>query len=256
MADSSRPATGYPAPNPPPTNGYSANQPPLGGGSYPYGRPPPSGGYYGYQSYPQSYQYDPNYAQRLTFLRRIVGLGIAVLIVFGTITFIVWLVLRPQMPQFQVDSLSISNFSLGSSSLISFTSAVRLTATNPNKKMKLEYDDIQAYIYYKTESLSQTSVPPFQQETRNITSLTANFAAAGSFVDGFVVNGINGERANSGDVNFNFRMITRVAFEAKAWRARRRYLKVICADLIVGIPNNVSSGALTATLPKPCQVGV
>ncbi|KAL8029585.1 hypothetical protein ABFX02_14G234000 [Erythranthe guttata] len=259
MADPNRPVTGYPAANPQ-GNGYSANPPPSGT-AYPYAAaaPPPSGAYYGgYQNnayYTNNYQSDQESVRRATCLRRIFAFVIGLVVIFGTITFIVWLVLRPQLPEFRVDSFSISNFTLGNNSLVSFTSEVRLTARNPNKKMTLTYDHIEAVIFYKSSSISETTVPPFYQPTKNETSLAANFAAAGSFVEKSVLDGINGERGKNGNVNFNFRMLSRVRFEAKAWTTRRRYLKVFCGDLIVGIPTNGSIGALTGG-PRQCRVGI
>ncbi|GFQ06937.1 protein yls9 [Phtheirospermum japonicum] len=243
------PVTGYPATNPQPNGGYSA-QPPPSGAAYPYPAAPRR------QPLLQSnYQYHPDSARRATCLRRIFAFVIGLVIIFGTVTFIVWLVLRPQLPEFRVDSFSISNFTLGNNSLVSFTSEIRLTARNPNKKMSLVYDHIEAVLFYKSGSLSETTVPPFSQDTKNETSLTANFAAAGSFVDRPVVDGINGDRAKTGNVDFNLRMLSRVRFEAPAWRTRRRFLKVFCGDLIVSIPSNGRSGALTG-VPPQCRVGI
>ncbi|KAK6163645.1 hypothetical protein DH2020_000509 [Rehmannia glutinosa] len=241
MEDPNRPVTGYPAPNP---NGYSANPPPSGT-AYPYaaGAPPPNA-YYNYQNNPY-YQSDPNTLRRPTLLRRLLALVIGLIVVFAAITFIVWLVLRPQLPQFRVDSFSVSNFTLGNNSLISFTSQVRLTARNPNKKITLSYDHIDAVVFYRSSSLSDTVVPPFSQDTKSETSLTANFAAVGTFVDQLAVNGINNERGSRGTVGFNLRMLSRVRFKAKAWRTRHRLLKVFCGDLVVGIPSNGRPGTLT-----------
>lgn len=258
MADPNRPVTGYPAANPQ-ANGYSANPPPSGT-AYPYAAPPPPGNpyYNNHQTnayYPQNYQYDQESVRRATCLRRVFAFVIGLVVIFGTITFIVWLVLRPQLPEFRVDSFSVSNFTLGNDSLITFTSEIRLTARNPNKKMTLAYDHIEAVIFYRSGLLSETTVPPFSQDTKNQTSLSANFAAAERFVEKPVLDGINGERSNKGQVNFNLRMLSRVRFEAKAWKTRRRSLKVFCGDLIVGISSNGRSGALTGG-PKQCRVGI
>ncbi|CAA3022709.1 YLS9-like [Olea europaea subsp. europaea] len=260
MEDPNRPVTGYPASahNSYP-NGYAigANPPPSGTG-YPYVAPPPTTGYYSYQNNPynqQNYNQDPYSARRATCLRRIFAFVIGLVIILGTITFIVWLVLRPQLPEFRVDSFSVSNFTVGNNSLVSFTSEVQITARNPNKKMKLGYDHIMAKVFYKSESLADTSIPPFYQDTKNETSIMANFAAAGSYVDKRVVDGINWDRSKNGNVGFNLRMISRVKFEAKAWRTRRRFLKVFCGDLVVGITSNARSGMLTGG-PKQCRAGI
>ncbi|KAL2506962.1 Late embryogenesis abundant (LEA) hydroxyproline-rich glycoprotein family [Forsythia ovata] len=256
MEDPNRPVTGYPAPNPN-HNGYAAGNPPPSGTAYPYTAPPPTA-YYINQNNPynqQSYHPDPYSARRATCLRRIFAFVIGLIIIFGTITFIVWLVLRPQVPEFRVDSFSVSNFTVGNNSLVSFTSEVSLTARNPNKKMRLDYDHIEAVVFYKSESLADTTIPPFSQDTKSETSIKANFAAAGSYVDNRVVGGINGDRSKNGNVEFNLRMLSRVKFEAKAWRMRRRFLKVFCGDLVVGIPSNGRSGTLTSG-PKQCREGI
>ncbi|KAL1544042.1 NDR1/HIN1-like protein 10 [Salvia divinorum] len=252
MEDRNRPVTGYPAPNSQP-NGYSATAaPPPAGTAYPYAAAVPPHSTYPYQQ--QNYQYDAESIRRATCLRRIFAFVIGLVVIFGTVTFIVWLVLRPQLPEFRVDSFSISNFTLGNVSL-TFTSEIKLTARNPNKKMKLGYDHIDTAIYYQSYSLSETTVAPFYQGTKNETSLTARFAAAGRFLEKAAVDGISGERGKNGNVNFNVRMISRVRFEAKAWRTRRRFLKVFCGDLVLGLPTTGRSGVLSGG-PKQCRVGI
>ncbi|XP_057788239.1 NDR1/HIN1-like protein 10 [Salvia miltiorrhiza] len=201
----------------------------------------------------QNYQYDAESVRRATCLRRIFAFVIGLIVIFGTVTFIVWLILRPQLPEFRVDSLSISNFTLDNDLLISFTSEIKLTAKNPNKKMKLGYDHIETAIYYQSYSLSETTVVPFYQGTKNETSLTARFAAAGSFLEKVAVDEITGERGKNDNVNFNLRMLSRVRFEAKVWRTRRRFLKVFCGDLVLGLPTSGRSGVLTGG-PRQCRV--
>lgn len=224
MENSNRPVTGYPAQN---SNGYSAH--------------------------PAYYQPDPTAVRRATLLRRVLALVIGLVVIFAAVTFIVWLVLRPQLPQFRVDSLTLSNLTLNNNSLLSVSAAVRLTARNPNHKMELSYDHVLAELYYRSWPLSDTMIPPFSQETKNVTSLTASFAATGHFVDTAAADGLSGERSN-GKVGFNLRLLSRVGFKAKAWRTRKRFLKVFCGDLIVGIPANGRPGTFSGG-PRQCRVG-
>ncbi|KAI7998138.1 NDR1/HIN1-like protein 10 [Camellia lanceoleosa] len=177
MTIQSRPVTGYPAagyPHPPPqfcnnTNGY-----PAAGASYPYAAPPPQAAYYYAQPYP-----DPC----ATFLRRFFGILIASFIIAATIAFIVWLIPRPRLLEFQVDSLSLSlsNFSISSSS-ISANWDVGFTAQNPNHKITLYYDDISTTVFYGEQPLSDTAVAPFVQRRRNETTVKATFTSSAGFV--------------------------------------------------------------------------
>nr|XP_027125237.1 NDR1/HIN1-like protein 10 [Coffea arabica] len=251
MADpNNRPVTGYPAPA---TNGHP---PPPSNTSYPYAAPPPAA-YYNQQYYtgPAYHQPDPDAIRRATFLRRLFAFIIAGVIILGTILFIIWLVLRPRLPEFRVDSLSVSNFNLSSSTLVSADFDVKITARNPNGKITLFYDNVEAAVYFKNFQLSQTTLPPFSQGKKNETSFTAELAAVKAYLDGDIANGINGERGKNGNVVLNVRMLMEVRFKAGAWKARRRYLKAFCGDLSVGISANASNGTLTGG-PRQCRVGL
>ncbi|CAL5357222.1 unnamed protein product [Camellia sinensis] len=246
MADQSTPVTGYPAagyPHPPPQSGNNTNGYPPAGASYPYAAPPPQAAYYYAQPYP-----DP----RATFLRRLFGILIASFIIAATIAFIVWLILRPRLPEFQVDSLSLSNFSLSSSS-ISANWDVGFTARNPNHKITLYYDDISATVFCGEQRLSDTAVGPFVQGTRNETTVRATFAANSAYVTKEVVDGINSDRSSRGIVNFNVEMKARVRYKAGAWRARQRFLRIFCQQLSVGVSKNSVGGTLIGG-PRQCKV--
>lgn len=247
MADANRPVTGYPAPN------QNGNVPPASNTGYPYAAPPPH--YYNQQYYPQTnYQNDPYAARRANFLRRIFGIMIAAVIITGTIMFIVWLVLRPRLPEFRVDSLSVSAFNLSNNQLTG-TFDLHFTVGNPNKKIALAYDNMESDMFYRNSLLSSTNLPPFTQATRNETSMRAEFAALSSYVEKGIADDINGERGKSGNVVFNVRMLMTVRFKAGIWRARRRLLKVFCGDLAVALSSNGKNGSLNSG-PRQCRVGL
>lgn len=253
MADPSRPVTGYPAPP-----GYPQHNPIPNGHAtaYPYAAPPPPPPQPTYYNpNPNPYYSDPYAAQRTTFFRRIFAFLIASIIITGTIIFIVWLVLRPRIPVFRVDSFTLTNFNISpSTSLITGNWDVRFTVRNPNRKIALSYDHIEAYVFYKSESLSVTTVPPFAQGTKNETSVRATFAAASAYIENSVADGINSERSR-GSVVFNVRMLARVRFKAGVWRARKRLLTVFCRDLSIALSSNSSGGSLTGG-SRECRVGL
>lgn len=99
MADHSRPATGYPPPPAQYSNNPNGQTFSTAGTAYPYAAPPPQNPYYNPNPY---YGPDPYAAQRATFLRRLLSILIASIVITGTIVFIVWLILRPQIPDFKV----------------------------------------------------------------------------------------------------------------------------------------------------------
>ncbi|KAL8210215.1 hypothetical protein R6Q57_006947 [Mikania cordata] len=253
MADQSRPVTGYPAYS---GAGHQPNGYPNTATAYPYVAPPPhppqnQGTYFHVAGNP--YYSNPYASQpRATFVHRFFACLIGSILITGIIIFIMWLVLRPQIPQFRVETLTLSNFNISTNSLISGNWDARFTARNPNSKITLYYNQIEAAIFYKSDSISETTVPPFVQGTKNETTLRATFASLTAYLDDR--DSINGER-NRGAVNFNLRMMTRVRFQAGSWWARRRILRVYCPNLPVGVSANSSSGSLVGG-SKQCSVGL
>ncbi|XP_059300316.1 NDR1/HIN1-like protein 10 [Lycium ferocissimum] len=248
MGDPNRPVTGYPAAAaaPPNPNGYSTAQPPPPATAYPYAAPPYYNNNYPYQ--------DPYTAQRNTFLRRVIAILVASTIITGTVLFVIWLIILPRVPEFQIDSLNISNLNL-SNSLITANWDLHFTAKNPNKKITLYFDEIAAAIFYESLSIADTTVPPFFMDKRNETTQKVSFVASGAYVEKWAFDGMNKERAERGGVGFNVRMVARVSYKAGAWRARRRYLRVYCGDLFVGVALNKSSGNLLGG-PRKGRVGL
>ncbi|KAJ8768038.1 hypothetical protein K2173_020978 [Erythroxylum novogranatense] len=247
MQDSSRPATGYPVPN--------GHTPPPTGTAYPYQAPPPNTNtntnpyfYYNQQ------QQQPFYSdRRALILRRMIVAVIAVTVIFFTILFIMWLVIRPRLPDFQIQSLSLSNFNISSTSqTVTGNWNARFQVYNPNKKMKIYYDEIESGILYKSDTLSQTRIAPFMQNTKTQSVVEASYSATEAYVDGWVVSGINGERSR-GSVGFNVKVVADVGFKVGGLRARRRLLRVLCENVPVGVSTSSKSGNLTGGA-RDCRV--
>nr|XP_043632884.1 NDR1/HIN1-like protein 1 [Erigeron canadensis]XP_043632885.1 NDR1/HIN1-like protein 1 [Erigeron canadensis]XP_043632886.1 NDR1/HIN1-like protein 1 [Erigeron canadensis]XP_043632887.1 NDR1/HIN1-like protein 1 [Erigeron canadensis] len=244
MADPNRPppVTGYPAP------------PPQNGTAYPY--PAAQQTYFNTSYYPPNNPYTLQQQQeRIKFLRRIFAIFMGCIIITGIIVFLMWVILRPQVPEFRVNSLSVSNFNASSNSLVSGNWDAQLMVRNPNSKITLYYDQIEAAVFYKAESIAETTVAPFVQGKKNETAFGAKFASVSSYVND--KNGIANDRIKGNAVAFNIRMVARVRFKAGSWWAKRRVLRVYCPDLNVAFSTNAtSSGSLTAAGVKNCRVGL
>ncbi|KAK9727058.1 hypothetical protein RND81_05G255200 [Saponaria officinalis] len=235
MTDPTRPATGYPAP---PTNGYP--QPP-----HQQQQPPPSSYYYPNYNQQQYYLEPP--PPRAVFFRRFMSALVATFIIIGVILFIIWLILRPRVPIFTVDSISLSSLNLSSTappSEISATWTVHFTVSNPNSKLHVYYDQIIARIYYKSSFITQNQLPPFDQPTKNQTAVTAILVASSAYIPPDIVKDFNGDRSK-GSVKFDVQMIALVRFKSGGWRARTRYLRVLCDDLPLSVTSNASNGTLS-----------
>ncbi|KAK8493806.1 hypothetical protein V6N11_056932 [Hibiscus sabdariffa] len=204
MRDSSRPVTGYPIQN---VNGCAPPPPATSSAAYPYVNPSP------YPYYPAPPPQNP----RPTFFRRLFVIFSVLLIIFGAILLIFWLVLRPQLPDFSIQSLSLDNFN-ASNQRVNGTWNARFQVSNPNKKLSIYYGDIVSSVFHKDDFLTETRIEPFVQDTREVNTVEASYSVVDSFVEGKVVDAMNGERTR-GEIKFNIKVIADVAFRYGGWRA-------------------------------------
>lgn len=237
MQDSSRPVTGYPV-HSLNINGCAAPPPAPSATAYPYVNPNP---------YPY-YPVPPPQNRLRTSFRYLFMIFLALLIILGFILFVFWLVLRPKYPDFSIQSLSLSNFN-ASDQRLNGTWNAQFLVSNPNKKLSISYGDLVSLVFHEDYFLTDTRIGPFVQDTRNATTVEASYSVVDSFVEGKVVDAMNGERSR-GQIKFNVKLVGNVLFRYGKWRSRWKYLRVWCYDVTLGI----SSGKMTGG-PKKCSVG-
>ncbi|KAJ4979476.1 hypothetical protein NE237_010256 [Protea cynaroides] len=247
-ADQSKPVTGYPTGYPPAaTSSYhnAAYSNTTTGTAYPYAAPPPGPGpYYN----PSSYDYQ---RRRATFFRRLIIAAIALVIIIGIISFITWLVLRPRVPEVQLDSATVSSFNVSTSGL-SANWDLAFTVRNPNKKLSVSYGSFLGFMLYGRVELTQTTLPPFDQGKMNQTTVRARFAAASTYMGTYDAQNIAADRSR-GAVNFNVRLTTWARFKTGVWMTRRHVMSVYCSNVRLSFSSNSGVGSLAGG-SRQCDV--
>lgn len=244
--DTSRPATGYPAP---PFHHPNGGQPPPPPAAYPYAAP-----------HPQYYHPPPPpprrpYASR-SFFRAFFATMICLAVIFGVILVITWLVLRPSLPHFTLTTLSLTNLNSTSppsnSQSLSATWHLSFLVRNGNRKMTVTYNALRSSIFYHSNYLAESQLAPFKQDTKSEATLNATLSAANAYVEPRALTDLNADRAR-GSVPFDVQVLASASFRSGSWRFRTRVLKVLCRKVSVGISSNSSSGQLVGG-PRECQV--
>ncbi|KAK9285607.1 hypothetical protein L1049_024802 [Liquidambar formosana] len=93
-------------------------------------------------------------------------------IIVGIVGGILFLVFRPKLPKYSIDSLRITQFNLSNDNSLNATLDVAITARNPNKKIGIYYESgSQITVWYTGTQLCQGSLPKFYQGHRNTTIL-------------------------------------------------------------------------------------
>ncbi|XP_043716635.1 NDR1/HIN1-like protein 10 [Telopea speciosissima] len=209
---------------------YQSDEHPIypnttGGRAYPYAAPPPVPGSY-YSTYPGPSSDNQRRRRCDTFLRSLTITIIVVIVIMGAISLIIWLIIRPRVPEFQLDSASVSYFNVSTSNLTANWD-LGFTIRNPNKKLSVYYDSFFVNMLYGREDLAETSLPPFDQGTRNQTTLRAKFAAASTYVEDNAAKSMAADRS-LGAVNFNVKLVSWVRFKSGGWRTKRHLMSVHC----------------------------
>ncbi|KAB2607932.1 protein YLS9-like [Pyrus ussuriensis x Pyrus communis] len=243
--------TGYPAPPAQFAAGYPAAAP------YPYAAPPPHpnrNNYHPTAPPPPYYNPQPNgpFRRKPTVLCRIIIAAVALFAVMSIISFISWLVLRPQLPEFRVESASVSPLNATSSELTA-TWDFTLLAANPNHKLTIFYDRLTASPVYGRVPLTTAAVPPFVSAKRNQTRVNFKLATVGEYVGDNVARGI-ADGKDRGSVRFGVWVAAWVRFKSGVFQSRSRLLQVYCNRVeFTGFARNNGTGTLTGQ-SSPCEV--
>ncbi|KAK6131608.1 hypothetical protein DH2020_034622 [Rehmannia glutinosa] len=97
-----------------------------------------------------------------------------ILIVVGIIVFVGWLVFRPNTVKFHATDASLTEFNLNNNTL-HFNLAVNFTIRNPNKRIGIYYDRIEARASYQGQRFSTVDLPTFYQGRKNTSYANAEF---------------------------------------------------------------------------------
>ncbi|XP_061977454.1 NDR1/HIN1-like protein 6 [Populus nigra] len=101
-----------------------------------------------------------------------VGLLVLLLGIVGATAGVLYLVFKPKIPNYSVDSLRISDLRLNFDMTLYAKFDVKITAKNPNKKIGIYHEKGGLLsVWYTNTRLCQGSIPKFHQGHQNITKL-------------------------------------------------------------------------------------
>ncbi|KAL6497603.1 hypothetical protein OROHE_027232 [Orobanche hederae] len=99
------------------------------------------------------------------------------IIILGILAGVSYLVFRPKIPKYSVDSIRITRFSLDTGNSLSAAFDVNITARNPNKKIGIYYETgSRLSVLYRGTKLCEGSLPKFYQGHRNTTLIAVALA--------------------------------------------------------------------------------
>ncbi|XP_020111362.1 NDR1/HIN1-like protein 3 [Ananas comosus] len=172
----------------------------------------------------------------------------------GFLVFDFWLIFRPRRIGASVDSASLTEFALSPSGALLFNLTADLSLRNPNSRIGVYYDRLDAAAFYSGALLgpADSPFPEFYQHPKTTTAVSAVFKGRTAGVGAGVSDAFGREK---GEGAFRVEITVHAKLRYKVWFAKVHGFKpkVDCVvKLLPPPPTAVSSAAAFA--PTKCSV--
>ncbi|KAK4371780.1 hypothetical protein RND71_007164 [Anisodus tanguticus] len=160
------------------------------------------------------------------------------LVIIAVVGFILWFVLRPNKVNFHVADASINHFDFSDrNNTLNYDIALNISIRNPNKRIGIYYDLIEARAYYHGGNFGNTTLDPFYQGHKNTTDLDLVFKGSNSIQLGDKARSdYNGEKDN-GVYEIGLKLYMRIRFKF-GWIKTKKIKPMIKCDLKVPFKAN------------------
>ncbi|PKA58331.1 Putative syntaxin-24 [Apostasia shenzhenica] len=145
-----------------------------------YPQPNPPASYYGQPVYAYPAPPPPPHDQFRRLLAILIRAFIISCAIIGLVVLILWLIYRPQKMKISVPAASLRSFNLsaadsGGNRFLSFDLSANISFRNPNKRVGIYYDWIEAQAFYDGERFGWAGLPGFYQGRKETASAPAEF---------------------------------------------------------------------------------
>lgn len=163
-------------------------------------------------------------------IRLIVIVLLALIVLLGLVVLITWLVVKPKRLIYTIEEGSIQNFNLINNHLsANFDFVIR--SYNPNKRVSIYYDSIDATVNYNDQMLAFSRIDPFYQRRRNVTRFDLKFTAHSTALSTSASKNLMLEKS-SGKIQLDVWLKARIRFKVGAWKSRHRTLRISCTPVL------------------------
>uniref|UniRef100_A0ACD5Y966 Uncharacterized protein n=1 Tax=Avena sativa TaxID=4498 RepID=A0ACD5Y966_AVESA len=174
---------------------------------------------------------------------------VTVLVVAGILALVLYFIFRPHMIAATVDSASLTTFTLSPSSALTYNLTVAMTVRNPNKRVGLYYDSVEALALYEDQRFGYAPLDAFYQGTEASTKVSPVFGGQQVLEGDVTASNFRGQQSGGAfdvEVKLNAKLRVKVwAFKVAGPRAR------ISCPLNLPVPGAASPPAFK---PVDCKV--
>ncbi|KAE8099862.1 hypothetical protein FH972_017807 [Carpinus fangiana] len=180
-----------------------------------------------------------------------ISLLLLLIIIVGAAAGILYLIFRPKLPSYSVDSLKISSLGLNSDMSLYAEFDVEITADNPNEKIGIYYEKGgRLSVWYADAKLCDGSLPEFYQGHRNKTQL--HLALTGQTQYGSALMTALQEQQQTGLIPLDLKVDAPVAI--KLGRLKLKKVRILGHCLLV--VDNLSANNSISIKASNCSFGL
>ncbi|XWS31972.1 hypothetical protein CRYUN_Cryun23aG0120600 [Craigia yunnanensis] len=176
------------------------------------------------------------------------------LLLAGVTALTVWLIYRPHKPRFTVVGAAIYELNATSQPFISTSMQFTIVTRNPNRRVSIFYEKLQAYVSYRNQQITPpVDLPPLYHETKSTVALSPVLGSGTVPASAEVVNGLMMDEAY-GVVALRVVLVGRLRWKAGAIKTLKYGVYVKC-DVWVGLKKGVV-GQVPLLGAPPCKVDI
>jgi hypothetical protein len=174
--------------------------------------------------------------------------NLAVVVVLGVLTIVLWLILRPVAVRATLSRFDLADAPAGGGQLIHYNLTVDISLRNPNR-FRIHYDYAEAQASYDGERFGYDPVEPFYLERKSERTVTAAFGGSSPVDDGGVRT--YGREKSEGFYYVKVRLYSHLGFKVRGFNTRRKS-KISCT-LRLPVPSTTAT-PVTTQLGTRCSV--
>ncbi|CAA0837806.1 Unknown protein [Striga hermonthica] len=173
-------------------------------------------------------------------------------------TLVMWFLFGTYIPEFNVASLKVSNFTVSNVTLTG-TWDVGVSVANTNKDLAISFDRVMSSIFYKEALLGISAVRPFQvgqmQHTEFNFSMPAEQNMEENKLQGWVLPTLEQDHGN-GMVVFSLRLALKANFTTQNMVYRQENMRVMCENMQLIFSAATGNGTLSPGMRTNCLIRV
>ncbi|XP_021725679.1 NDR1/HIN1-like protein 1 [Chenopodium quinoa] len=178
-------------------------------------------------------------------------------LVFSILSFIllIWFILHPAKPQFIIQEIDVYQLNFSSPHILNSSIEITLEARNPNKRVGIYYDELQAYASYKGQQITlHTPIPPYYQGQQDSNLISASLVGNGLPVSPSLGYEVGRDHA-LGKMILVFKFDGRIRWKVASWVSGSYRINVNCVTILPLTPLN-PTGFLSSKQGTQCSTDI